>query len=74
MTSVQNCSTRLAITGPRHTTGSVSFFSKRLLEMTLIPVDEVLGYNPSRFPRALSLIPKILGIEGPVTSASNMPT
>ena len=38
MTSVQNCFTAPAITGPRHTTGSVSFSVSRLRLMISMPV------------------------------------
>ena len=42
-TSVQNCVTAPAMTGPRQTTGSVSFGSSRLMDISSMPVLERLA-------------------------------
>ena len=69
-TSVQNCFTAPAITGPRQITGAPSSSSSKFSDIILIPVFDTPGKIPSSLPCALSLIPNIFGIDGPVTSAS----
>ena len=46
----------------------------RLVDMIWMPVREVEGYRPASLPMACPWTPKALGMEGPVTSASRMPT
>ena len=72
MVSFQNCLTVPAITGPRQTTGSVSLSMSRLTDITSMPVVEEGGISPISLPVTLSLMPKALGIEGPVMSASRI--
>ena len=74
MTSVQNCFTVPAMTGPRQTTGSVSLESSRFRETILMPVTLRAGMMPSSLPISCSCTPKALGMDGPVMSASRMPT
>ena len=72
MTSVQNCFTVPAMTGPRHTTGSVSFSNKRFSETSFTPVLLSAGMMPSSVPESCWQTPKARGMEGPVMSASKM--
>ena len=71
-TSVQNCLTVPAMTGPRHTTGEVSSGSSRLTDITGMPVRVTTGKIIGAVPLARSVSPNILGMDGPVTSASRM--
>ena len=74
MTSVQNCFTAPAMTGPRHSTGSVSLSRRRLMDITWMPDWVSAGYRPDWSAPWHSDTPKALGMEGPVISASRMPT
>ena len=47
ITSVQNCFTTPAITGPLHTTGSDSFSSRRFIDMISIPILVFAGIIPN---------------------------
>jgi hypothetical protein len=60
-----------AIRLPRQTTGSVSFSIRRLRLISLTPVLVSTGRIPSSLPMARSWMPKALGMEGPVISASS---
>ena len=71
ITSVQNCFTAPASTGPRHTTGSVSFSVRRFNDMASIPVLLKTGYMPASSAVARVRRPNALGMDGPVISASN---
>ena len=71
MTSCQNCFTAPAITGPRHTTGSVSFSSSRFTLITSMPVLVRTGMMPCSVAAARPCRPNSLGMDGPVTSASS---
>ena len=55
-------------------TGSVSSSSSTLMDMISMPVPVRQGSSAVPVLSALSCTPKALGIEGPVTSASMMPT
>lgn len=70
ITSLQNCLTVPAIIGPRQTTGSVSLFKRRLVEMISIPLVVCIGSRPISVALAFPCSPKALGIDGPVISAS----
>ena len=48
--------------------------SSRLVLITWMPVLDTMGYSPASLPMAWPWMPKALGMEGPVTSASRMPT
>ena len=72
-TSVQNCLTVPAIRLPRQITGSVSCSSSRLMDMTFTPFLASCGRMPSSLPTALSWMPRMRGILGPVMSASSTP-
>ena len=74
MTSCQNCFTAPAMTGPRHTTGSSSFSSRRFTLITSMPVRLWMGQMPFSSPSARPWMPNSLGMEGPVMSASSTPT
>ena len=74
MTSVQNCFTAPAMTGPLQTTGAASSSMRRFNDMTLIPFLVSTGKIPSSLPFAFCLRPKAFGIEGPVISASRIAT
>ena len=71
-TSVQNCLSVPAITGPRQMTGSVSFSSSRFTLITRMPVAVTAGYKATSSLSALLANLNILGMDGPVTSASSM--
>ena len=71
MTSCQNCFTVPAITGPLHITGSVVFSRSRFTDIVCMPVLLVTGKIPLSSPIARSVMPKALGIDGPVISASS---
>jgi len=71
-TSDQNCCTAPATTGPRHTTGSVSFSSSRLMDMISMPSSLTAGYRASSVEPMGSVTPKALGMDGPVMSASRI--
>ena len=58
--------------GPRQMTGSVSSSSKRFIDITSMPVLVIAGRIPISVPIALSVIPNIRGMEGPVISASRI--
>ncbi|MPM80132.1 hypothetical protein SDC9_127178 [bioreactor metagenome] len=61
--------------GPRHTTGLVGSSRRRLTDITLIlKIEEAGGTIPSGVPYGASEIPINLGTEGPVISASRIPT
>jgi len=62
------------MTGPRQMTGSVSSSSRRLMDMTSMPVELTQGRRAFSEPTAFSRIPNAFGMEGPVMSASKMPT
>ena len=72
-TSVQNCLTAPAITGPRHTTGSSSFSTSRLMLITSMPIRLWMGQQPLSSAMARPWMPNSLGMDGPVISASRMP-
>ena len=72
MTSCQNCWIMPEITGPRQMTGASSFSSSRLTLITRMPVFVSIGKMPSALPSARPCSPNILGIDGPVTSASRI--
>ena len=74
ITSVQNCFTVPAITGPRQMTGSVSLSSSRFRDTILMPVVLAAGRMPSSEASSWPFTPKALGMDGPVTSASSMAT
>ena len=61
-----------AMTGPLHTTGSVSLSRRRLTEIIWIPVLVTAGMIYCSVPCAFSFTPNALGIDGPVISASSM--
>ncbi|KAF5043268.1 hypothetical protein DSECCO2_504040 [anaerobic digester metagenome] len=63
-----------AITGPLQTTGSVSSSSNRFIDIISTPVLLLHGRIPYPLPFAFSVMPKDFGIEGPVMSASKIPT
>ena len=46
ISSVQNCLTAPAMTGPRHTTGSSSFSTSRLMLITSMPMRLWMGQQP----------------------------
>ena len=50
------------------------YISKRFEDMTFIPFALISGNMPLSSAVALRFIPNILGIEGPVISASRIPT
>ena len=54
MTSVQNCLTVPAMTGPRQTTGSPGSSSSRLMDITCTPSRVSAGRMPSSQPSAFS--------------------
>ena len=74
ITSVQNWPTAPAMTGPRQTTGSESLSRSRFRLITSMPVLVLTGRMPASVPMAFSLMPNALGMDGPVMSASRMPT
>ena len=72
-TSLQNCFTAPAITGPRQTTGDLGSSTSRLSDITPIPHWVRQGrMPPSPSATARSARPKAVGMDGPVTSASRM--
>ena len=73
-TSSQNCLTAPAMTGPRQMTGESSRSSSRLMLMTRTPFSVSAGKMCSPSPMAFSRMPNILGMDGPVMSASSTPT
>ncbi len=72
--SVQNCLTVPAMSEPLHTTGLFSSSSMRLTDMTSIPVFVLGGIMPCSSPVTSPFRPKAFGTDGPVTSASSIPT
>ena len=74
MTSCQNWVTTPAITGPRQITGSVSLAESRFKDMSLMPLAVTAGSMPASEPVARWWIPKAVGIDGPVISASRTAT
>ena len=72
-TSVQNCLTAPAMTGPRQTTGSSSFSTSRLMLITSMPIRLWMGQQPWLSAMARPWMPNSLGMDGPVMSASRMP-
>jgi hypothetical protein len=74
LTSSQNWLIALAISGPRQTTASSSLGRSRLMDMIAIPDLDWTGFSPASSPVGLSVMPNILGMLGPVMSASSMPT
>ena len=60
------------MTGPRQMTGSVSCSSSRFTLISWMPVSVCTGRMASSEPTARPWMPKHLGMEGPVTSASRM--
>ena len=60
------------ITGPRQITGSVSCSSSRFTDMSWMPVAVDTGMMASDVPAARPWMPKALGMDGPVMSASRM--
>ena len=71
ITSVQNCFTIPAITGPLQSTGEVTSSKSRFTLTASIPVVVFMGIIPPSGAASQSpLSPKAFGIEGPVTSAS----
>ena len=71
-TSLQNCLTAPAITGPRQTTGSFGLSTSRFSDMTPMPLWLRQGNIPSPSEVARSAIPNATGIDGPVISASRI--
>ena len=61
-------------TGPRQATGMSSFGSMRLVDITLMPLCVWPGRMPSASAVSGFVMPKVFGMDGPVTSASRMPT
>ena len=61
-------------TGPRHATGMSSFGSMRFTDTTLMPLAVCAGTMPSASAVSGFVMPNVLGMDGPVTSASRMPT
>ena len=61
-------------TGPRHATGASSEGSSRFTDMTLMPLSVWAGKMPSMSATTCPVMPNVLGMDGPVTSASRMPT
>ena len=59
---------------PRQMTGSVSSSSRRLMDMTCTPPPLRQGNRAFSVPTAFSWMPNACGMDGPVTSASIMPT
>ena len=59
---------------PRQMTGSALFSNSRFREMTLMPPAVISGKMDSPSPTARPSMPKAMGMEGPVTSASMTPT
>ncbi len=72
MTSDQNCLTVFAMIGPRQTTGEHSSSNRRFTDMMSIPVFVRIGSSPCSEATACSCMPKALGMDGPVISASRM--
>ncbi len=62
------------MTGPRQMTGSFSSSRIRLVDIISMPPSETPGMMLTPSLMALSWTPNIFGTEGPVTSASRMPT
>ena len=62
------------MTGPLQITGSSSSGSKRLMDMIFFPSFASHGKIFSPSPFAFSWIPYIFGMDGPVISASMIPT
>ena len=62
------------MTGPRQMTGSFSSSRIRLVDIISMPPSETAGMMLTPSLMAFSWTPNIFGIEGPVTSASRMPT
>jgi hypothetical protein len=74
-TSPQNCLMAVLMSGPRQITASSSLGRSRLMDMTLMPVSLSTGTMPSGLlPGCLRVGKNILGILGPVMSASRTPT
>ena len=74
ITSVQNCFTAPAITGPLQITGSSLSGRSRLMDIIWMPDSVTEGNSPSSLPVALvPSSPNIFGMEGPVISASKIP-
>ena len=69
-TSVQNCFTTPASTGPLQTTGSVSSSKSKFTLITGMPVLLTAGIRKLSSPVAFSFMPNALGMLGPVMSAS----
>ena len=74
ITSVQNCNTVPEITIPLQTTGEVASSKSRFMDISCIPEGESTVSIPSSLPVALSVTPNIWGMDGPVISASMIPT
>ena len=70
-TSVQNCFTAPAITGPRHTTGSLGFSTRMFRDMMRTPPFETHGTMPFGPLTVPPEMPNARGIDGPVMSASS---
>ena len=62
------------MTGPRQMTGSVSCSSSRFTLISWMPVPVMTGRMASSVATARPWIPKALGMEGPVMSASSTAT
>ena len=62
------------ITGPLHITGSSSLSISTFTDIIFIPPDVSTGKIPLSSPNVLPFIPNILGMDGPVISASIIPT
>ena len=74
ITSVQNWVTAPAMIGPRQATGSLSFGKSRFRLITSMPVVVRTGKMPVSLPSAFCFRPNSRGMDGPVMSASRMPT
>ena len=60
------------MTGPRHTTGSLSSGSSRLMDMIWVPKRLTAGSIISPSDSTFSRTPNARGMLGPVISASSM--
>ncbi len=74
MTSSQNCLIAPLTSGPRQMTASSSLGSRRLMDITFIPVELCIGNMPRGLAEGCPCKPNILGMLGPVMSASSTPT
>src|SRR5450756_105785 len=73
-TSVQNCLMADVSSGPRQMTGWLESSKSRFMEMILIPVAVSGGTMPTIEDSGRTVRPNRRGMDGPVMSASRMPT